>query len=127
MRFGNGLGLGAILLLFYVPTLGAQQCTPPAHPYFDFQVDQPATFVPDSTVSPRPDARRIPRKTDTRPIVQFTVDSLGVPDTASYRVLRLSDDDLAGRGRLVLSRWRFTSARVRGCRVPQLVQTALVP
>jgi hypothetical protein len=32
----------------------AQACTPSARALFEFQVETPATYIPDSTISPRP-------------------------------------------------------------------------
>lgn len=121
------LTLVAILLLLDAPMLGAQQCTPPKNPYFDFQVEQPATFIADSTVSPRPAETRAGRAQDVRTLVSFIVDSLGVPETRSFKLLRASDAEVARRAKEVFARWRYSPARVGGCRVPQLVQTEVVP
>jgi hypothetical protein len=109
-----------------VPRLSAQQCAAPAHPYFDFQVETRAVFVPDSAVHPQPTRASGPASSE-RALVQFVVDSLGVPDTLTYKVLAAQDRGLAEAGRKAMARWRFRPATIRGCRVPQLVQTPLAP
>ena len=113
------------ILLVAATAVDAQECAPPSRPYFDFQVEQPATFILDTSVSPRP-AQRVPGQTpEGSSLVQFVVDARGVPDTLSYKVLRTSDLLVAERGRRAMVRWRFIPARVGGCPVPQLVQTVL--
>ena len=113
----------AMVVVCAVPL--AAQGTPRACPtqgFFDFQVDRPAAFVPDSLVSPRP-----VEPTDTRPsnVVQFHVDTAGIPDTTSFRVLWVADASLVADARAVLSKWRFTPASVGSCKVMQLIQTAI--
>jgi hypothetical protein len=79
---------GACLLLA-APGLSAQ-CALPPHPAFECEVDQPAVYIGDSTMVPRPaaqeyvDARMHPEVL----VVQFVVDTLGVPDTLSFHTLR---------------------------------------
>ncbi|MCC6930946.1 MAG: hypothetical protein IT359_18290 [Gemmatimonadaceae bacterium] len=105
----------------------AQRCSAPSKPYFEFEVAQPATFIADSTVSPRPSRRRAATAAAELALVQFVVDSSGVPDPQSFKVLVANDRDLVSTGRAVLARWRFRPARLHGCAVPQLVQTPLEP
>lgn len=107
--------------------LGAQGCRPPAHPYFDFQVDRPAELVASSARSPRPVTPEPGRATEERLIIQFVVDTLGVPDTASIRVLRSADADLERAARRALANWRYRPAVIGNCKVPQLEQTAVRP
>ena len=109
------------------PVVGnAQDCPPPSpRPFFEFQVERPATFIPDSTVSPYP-APQLPRTPPRQAtLVSFVVDSLGRPDTSSYKVIREVEPGVAQEGRAVLTRWRFRPAQIRGCVVSQLVQTLL--
>ncbi|MBK8060517.1 MAG: hypothetical protein IPK33_22295 [Gemmatimonadetes bacterium] len=105
----------------------AQECVAAPKPYFEFEVAQRATFIADSTVSPRPSRRRAAAAAAERALVQFVVDTSGVPDARSFKILVANDRDLAEAGRAALARWRFRPARVDGCAVPQLVQTPLEP
>jgi hypothetical protein len=105
--------------------LRAQGCEPPAYPYFEFQVTERAQFVPDSTVSPHPSARSVPDARAEPALVQFVVDSLGVPEQRTYKFVAGRDPELAADGRRVVMQWRFRPARVGNCRVPQLVQVLL--
>jgi hypothetical protein len=113
------------ILLAWPALAVAQDCPPPGQPYFEFQVTRPATFIPDSTVAvyPAPQQPGTPLRRAT--LVSFIVDSLGWPDTASYRVIRDVDPGVAAEGRLLVSRWRYRPAQLQGCAVPQLVQTLL--
>jgi len=122
----NTLAAFALLAVWSI-TLPAQQCRPPEHPYFDFQVDRPAELIPDSTVSPRPFHARPGQGEAERVVVQFVVDTMGRPDSASFRVLLNSDQALADAGRRVMQRWRYTPALLARCKVPQLVQVPLRP
>lgn len=107
----------------------AQTCAPQAMPYFEFQVETPAAFAGDTTRVPRPASDRFVRLREQPDpgamLVQFVVDTLGVPDPRSFRVLRAQTPASVDSVRDALPRWRFTPARVRGCRVSQLVQTAV--
>jgi hypothetical protein len=113
-------------LLFAAPGLSAQ-CTRPPHPAFEFEVDQPAAYIGDSTMVPRPaaqayvDARMHPEVL----VVQFVVDTLGVPDTLSFRTLRTPSRAALDSVRQTMPSWRFSPAIQQGCKVPQLVQTAV--
>jgi hypothetical protein len=102
-----------------------QPCSQQGAPYFEFQVEVPARFIPDSTVSPRPAGAPGVRGDDLPALVQFVVDTAGVPDTRSYKILVGRDAQLVAAGRDVLTRWRFVPARLGGCPVRQLVQTPL--
>jgi hypothetical protein len=105
----------------------AQACTPPARPSFEFQVERPAAYTGDTTRVPRP-ARQQVRDVRARPevlLVQFVVDTLGVPDPRSFRVLQTPSAGAADSARAALPDWRFTPAELRGCRVPQVVQTVV--
>lgn len=50
----------ALFVLVTAPSLSAQTCAPPPNPYFEFQAERRAVFLPDSSISPRPSARRAP-------------------------------------------------------------------
>jgi len=115
------------LLLCAVYPVGGQQCTPPVSPAFEFQVDSPASAIPDST-HPHPAADRFAaRKDDPEAmVVQFVVDTSGIPIARTFKILRSPSGGLSDSVRAVFPRWRFTPSRQGSCRVPQLVQTAVV-
>lgn len=117
---------GGLLLCAAVPVHG-QQCRSLAHPAFEFQVDVPASAIPDST-HPHPAADRFAaRKDDPEAIiVQFVVDTSGVPIARSFKILKSPSPALSDSVRAVFSLWRFTPSRRGACHVPQLVQTAVV-
>lgn len=118
---------GALVLAAFVVCARslACQCTLPSQPFFEFQVEIPARFLSDSTVSPQPKGEPGVRATQLPALVQFVVDTAGVPDPRSYRVLSARDPQLAADGLDALPRWRFSPARLGQCPVPQLVQTPL--
>lgn len=120
------LTASGVLLCAAVPVRG-QQCIPPANPAFEFQVDMPASAIPDST-HPHPAANRFAaRKDDPEAIiVQFVVDTSGVPIARSFQILKSPSPALSDSLRAVFSLWRFTPSRQGACKVPQLVQTAVV-
>ena len=104
-----------------------QQCAPLAHPAFEFQVDVPASAIPDST-HPHPATDRFAAKKDDLDaiIVQFVVDTAGVPVPASFKVLKAPSSQIADSVKSAFPGWRFTPARQGNCRVTQLVQTTVV-
>jgi len=104
----------------------AQQCVARTQPSFEFQVDQPAVYRGDTAVVPRPDARSRFMRSSDHPeamLVQFVVDTLGVPDMRSFHVLRSLSRTSADSVRAAVPAWRFTSAVRDGCKVAQLIQT----
>ena len=104
-----------------------QACTPRADPVFEFEVDVPASTIPDST-HPHPAADRFAAKiTDPDAIiVQFVVDTAGVPLPSSFKVLKAPSQPVADSARIAFPGWRFTPARKDNCLVAQLVQTTVV-
>lgn len=122
----NTLAALALLAVWSI-TLPAQQCRRDENTYFDFQVDRPAELIPDSTVSPRPFHVRPGQGVLETVLVQFVADTMGRPDSASFKVLVSSDPALAEAGRRVMQRWRYTPALLARCKVPQLVQVPLRP
>jgi hypothetical protein len=126
MRFAAAL-LGVPAALGVASAAAAQACTPPAHPAFEFQVEQPAAYVGDSVLRPRPAAQRFARLRDNPQafVVQFVVDTLGQPVVGSFKALHSPSAAASDSARTTMVRWRFTPAVKAGCKVPQLVQTAL--
>jgi protein TonB len=58
-------------------------------------------------------------------LVQFVVDTLGIVDMSTFRVLESSNDLFAESTRATLSKWRFYPAEAGGRRVKQIVQLPL--
>ena len=81
--------------------------------YFEYQVERPAEpqSVPTGPSRPGPDAA----------LVQFVVDTAGVAEPATVKVVEPAQ---AASARLLatVAMWRFTPAQVYGCRVRQVVQ-----
>jgi len=117
----------AVATSVLTPPAYAQGCAAAPKPYFEFEVTQRAQLIVDSTVSPRPSRRRAATVAAEPALVQFVVDTSGVPEPRSFKVLVANDRNLADAGRQALSRWRYHPARVEGCAVSQLVQTPLEP
>jgi len=130
--------IAALLIILVVGThtsVSAQACPPaplstmrdgsPA-PWFDFQVEVPARFTGDSTRIPRPDvAIRIVRGDTNSALVQFIVDTLGIPVVTSLKMLITPSALTKDVVDAAIMSWRYTPAMLRGCRVSQLVQTPL--
>jgi hypothetical protein len=95
--------------------------------WFDFQVTTPVQFIREGSVLPFPDATL----NSTRPyppdfaLVQFVVDTSGVPVPGSFRMLLRPDGLVADSVSSAMPRWRFKPALVGECRVSQVVLIAL--
>ena len=115
----KSIALTALLLIPSVTLAQAERC--PRTVFFPFQVEQPAIWVVDSTleVHPLPDSRHAPD------LIQFTIDSAGVPRPLTFKVLKVADSALVLEARRSLAKWRFKPAVLDGCRVAQLVQTPI--
>ncbi len=124
-----------ILVVGTHTSLPAQACPPASRgtmrnglpqPWFDFQVEVPAQFIGDRTQVPRPDVSiRMVRGGAYFALVQFVVDTLGVPDSTSLKMLITPDGLTRNVVAAAIISWRYTPAMARGCRVSQLVQTPL--
>ena len=81
--------------------------------YFEFQVERPAEprSVPAGPSRPGPDAA----------LVQFVVDTAGIAEPATVKVIEPSQPASA-KLRATVATWRFAAAEVYGCRVRQVVQ-----
>lgn len=101
--------------------------TPCAPVWFDFQVAPPAQFVSADGVLPFPDATLNQRRpfTSDFALVQFVVDSNGVPVATSLKLLVQPVGLVADSVASAVQRWRYKPAVAKGCHVPQLVQSAL--
>jgi hypothetical protein len=98
-------------------------CTPHTEPYFEFQVSRPAIYVEDEINFPQPTSSATSGAHSTGLLVQVLVDTLGMPDARSFKVLRSPSQSAATVTRYAMLGWRFLPATFQGCRVPQLVQT----
>jgi hypothetical protein len=120
----------AMLLMLGFAVVGpraarAQLCTPPEHPYFEYQVERPARFTGDTAVRPRPIApgRSLSDQKANPPtlLVSFVVDSLGAIDSRSIHLLRSPSKDATAAVIAAVPSWTFKPAMASGCRVAQLV------
>ena len=95
---------------------------PSDKPYFDFQVERPATVVPGSQGPEYPQALRA-AKVEGKVLVQFVVDTMGVPQMSTFKVLKTDQPEFAEAVRTALATMRFEPARVGGRAVKQLMQS----
>ena len=109
--------------LLLVPAVAAAQapaCTDTTF-HFEYQMSTPARWLPDTaaTVHPTPAVRSPPN------LIQFLVDTLGVPQPRTFRAIKITDTALVLEARRTLVQWRFSPGLLNGCRVRQLVQTPI--
>jgi hypothetical protein len=103
-------------------------CAPEFGPYFEYQVDEPASFIARDATRPRPASSAAARGSrGARPtfLAQFVVDSSGRPQRATLQFLIVPSATAADSARAVIDRWRFRPARLTGCKVSQMVQVEL--
>ena len=81
------------------------------------QVTVPARLLRDSAASPEGKLR----EGNPRIVFQFVVDTLGVPDTATVRMIPKEDAAVAERAKRDIGKWRYTPAIATGCKVRQVV------
>ena len=86
---------------------------------FEFQVAARAQWLADSAFAVHP----APAVRNPANLVQFVVDTLGIPLPSTFRVLKAADSTLIAEVRRTFGDWRYTPAVLDGCRVRQLVQT----
>ena len=117
---------------------GAQSCPPaspnqqagtrPDAPWFDYEVDKAARFITTDTSRSYPDDSFTSRKPVSSPdlfLIQFVLDTMGVPSTTTLKILKTPYNVTTDSVRVLAQRWRYTQAVARGCKVAQLVQTPL--
>lgn len=106
------------------PQQPARVC-PDSTIFFEFQVGsadgQPARWISDSSLAVHP----MPKIQSPPNLVQFVVDTAGVPVARSFHVLKVTDSAIVAEARASITRWRFTPAIRDGCHVRQLVQTPI--
>lgn len=112
---------------------GGQQCEPAQKPLLEYQLERTAQFLPGET-HPHPASSLMPPRKEKggSVLVEFVVDTAGLPQVESYRTLKMqarSPQDsvaLLDSIRVVLPTWRFVPARNGGCVMPQVLQTVVV-
>lgn len=97
----------------------AQSRACPDTVYYMFQMTQPARWIADSAarVQPTPKAPNV---------IQFVVDTLGVPRMRTFKALRVTDTALVADARNAVVHWRYTPGVRDGCRAAQLVRTGII-
>ena len=123
--------LAGIAAVAMIPLAARGQSCPPlpdlSPAWFEFQVDNPARYVGDAKRIPRPDLSLTERRpvSDTFALLQFIVDTAGIPLVTSGKMLvspkGLVQDSVAA----AMQGWRYTPAILKGCKVPQLVMTPI--
>lgn len=99
----------------------AESAGGPPRAYFEYQVEKPVTVAPGPLAPHVPDSLRA-ASVEGDVLAQFVVDTLGVPDSTTYKVLRSTHDLFMRAVKRALPGLRFTPAEVEGRRVRQLVQ-----
>ena len=89
--------------------------------YFEFEVEKQVKGVPGNRPPRYPDRMRNAR-VEGEVLIQFVVDSLGVPDMNSVKVLRSTYPDFTMAVRTALPEFRFYPAQIAGRPVRQRVQ-----
>jgi hypothetical protein len=115
------VGATALYCVFATPSnLRAQQAQCPTQTFFEFQVTDKARWIPDSSaIHPTPTSK-VPQS-----VVQFVIDTLGVADLRTFKVLISRDSATIEDAKRLLPAWRFTPSVLNGCRVRQLMQTPI--
>lgn len=93
--------------------------------YFEFQVEKPAAAVEGNPAPAYPEALRssgVEGEVDA----QFTVNTDGRADMATFKVLKATNDLFAAAVRNTLPRMKFYPAEVGGHKVRQIVQQAFM-
>ena len=93
-------------------------------PLFAAQVEKQAS-PRNGNSAPKYPSRLESSRIEGAVLVQFVVETLGMVDMSTLRVLESSNDLFAESTRATLSKWRFYPAEVGGRRVKQIVQLPL--
>ena len=95
--------------------------TLPKDVYFDYQVERPASPLPSNT-SPRYPTELRRANVEGEVMAQFIVNESGLADSATFEVVRATNEGFANAVRAAISSVRFSPALVGGHPVKQLVQ-----
>ena len=90
--------------------------------YFEFQVEKQAATVPGTLSANYPEMLKVSGVGDGRVTVQFVVDTTGLADLRTWKVLETTNDLFAQAAKDGVSRARFYPAEIGGKKVKQLVQ-----
>lgn len=93
-------------------------------PLFAAQVEKPA-MPRNGNPSPKYPSVLESSRVEGAVLVQFVVDTLGVADMSTFKVLDATNDLFAASTRATLSKWRFYPAEASGRKVRQFVQLPL--
>ncbi|MBY0489369.1 MAG: TonB family protein [Gemmatimonadaceae bacterium] len=99
----------------------ADSATRASVPWFDFQVEKPATMKPGMRGPRYPDALRA-AKTEGAVLAQFVVGTDGRVDLTTYKAVKSDHDDFSAAVKDALGVMEFEPAQVKGKAVKQLVQ-----
>jgi hypothetical protein len=98
---------------------------PDSTTFLEFQIvagdGQPARWINDTALAVHP----IPAVRNPANLVQFVVDTSGIPLARTFHALKVTDATLVEAARQSLARWRFAPAVRDGCVVRQLIQTPI--
>jgi hypothetical protein len=89
--------------------------------YFDFQVERQARPTPASPVPVYPEPLRV-ANIDGEVLAQFVVDTTGLVDPSTFKVLKTTNPWFTAALYQVLPLFRFDPAQVKGHKVRELVQ-----
>jgi periplasmic protein TonB len=93
-------------------------------PLFAAQVEKPAT-PRNGNPSPKYPSLLESSRVEGVVLVQFVVDTLGVADMSTFKVLEATNDLFAESTRASLAKWRFAPAEAGGRKVKQIVELPL--
>jgi hypothetical protein len=104
---------------------GPMRECPDSTTFFEFQVvaagGKPTRWIEDTALAVYP----VPATRNPANLVQFVVDTAGVPVARSFHPLKVTDTAVVAAARQSLAQWRFTPAVRDGCKVRQLIQTPI--
>jgi TonB family protein len=104
-------------LSFGTPDLG--------QPFFEYQVDKPVMAVPGSALPVYPPELKA-RKVEGEVVVAFVVDTAGMAEVNTLKILKSTDSAFTEAVRVALPQMRFIPALVGQKKVRQLVQQPFV-
>jgi len=89
--------------------------------YFEYQVDKPAVIAPGSPEPLFPEAFKN-AKIEGEVVASFVVDTTGIADVATFRILKSSHPLFSEAVRDAIATMRFVPAEIAGGRVRELMQ-----
>jgi len=93
--------------------------------YFEYQVEKPVRQAPGSIMPRHPDSLRVAR-VEGEVVAAFIVDTTGLADTTSLKILKSTHRLFAAAVRDALPHMRFIPAELGGVKVKQLVMQPFV-